>query len=251
MRRGMHSLGWQIHCAIAGMAMSRTFTTGSLFTKSSSAGLGAYYRVGLTCATGPAHVVSQPWDRTEPPREYLHLSVPWFDISVGPPHTYAAFSDAIQQNDIWIAPLDSPGAARPLVATRAAEAQPRVSQDGKWLAYTSNETGQPEVYVQSLSGLERRVHISSGGGSEPMWSAATLFYRGSAYMMRAELNTNGELRVTRRDTLFRDVYKRRNVVNYDIFPGGRELLMIRLGPTTLHEAIVLNWPELLRQRGSR
>jgi hypothetical protein len=85
-----------------------------------------------------------------------------------------------------------------------------------------------------------------------VWSAdgRQLYYRGPEYLLRATIARRSELSVTRRDTLFRDVFARHNMTNYDVFPGGKELLMIRINSSPVRAAILLNWPELLRQRAA-
>ena len=50
--------------------------------------------------------------------------------------------------DIYIAPMDSLGAMRPFVATASDEVGATISEDGRLLAYSSNETGHFEIYVQ-------------------------------------------------------------------------------------------------------
>ncbi len=67
----------------------------------------------------------------------------------------------------------------PAIATPFAETSPRVSPDGKWIAYESNATGVLEIYVQSLGGdAASRVRISRDGGTQPSWRADSqeLFY---------------------------------------------------------------------------
>ena len=53
-----------------------------------------------------------------------------------------------------------------------------VSDDGRWLAYSSLETGRPEVYVRGFSGTTTRWQVSAGGGIDPRWrrDARELFY---------------------------------------------------------------------------
>jgi Tol biopolymer transport system component len=46
----------------------------------------------------------------------------------------------------------------------------RLSPDGKWIAYTSDETGRPEVWFQSLAQASRRVQVTRDGGANPQWS---------------------------------------------------------------------------------
>ena len=61
------------------------------------------------------------------------------------------------------------------------KANPRISPDGRWVAYATNETGTFEIYVQPLSGSEARVQVSSGGGNLAVWSPtmSELYYVGS------------------------------------------------------------------------
>src|SRR5205814_4039877 len=52
------------------------------------------------------------------------------------------------------------------------------SRDGRWLAYTSLESGSPEVYVSSMMDADTRWQVSAGGGSDPRWrrDGRELFY---------------------------------------------------------------------------
>ncbi|HTT66961.1 MAG TPA: hypothetical protein VMF70_02925, partial [Gemmatimonadales bacterium] len=60
----------------------------------------------------------------------------------------------------------------PLVASPYTELQPALSRDGRWLAYTSNESGTNEVYVRPFPDTGgARWQVSNGGGEEPRWSA--------------------------------------------------------------------------------
>jgi hypothetical protein len=58
----------------------------------------------------------------------------------------------------------------PVAQTPAAERNARFSPDGNWIAYQSDETGQPEVYVQPFPGTTaQRQRVSLGGGLSPQW----------------------------------------------------------------------------------
>jgi protease II len=88
-------------------------------------------------------------------------------------HTYQRDTGA----DIWMASADGSHVA-PLVQTPFDEMQGQVSSDGRWLAYTSHETDQAEVYIRSLSDAGTRWQVSAGGGTDPRWrrDARELFY---------------------------------------------------------------------------
>jgi eukaryotic-like serine/threonine-protein kinase len=72
--------------------------------------------------------------------------------------------------DILILPLDGPASPRAIVATPSADVEPQVSPDGKWLAYTSSETGTYEVYVSPFPPADQKgLRISRSGGRQAMW----------------------------------------------------------------------------------
>jgi hypothetical protein len=79
--------------------------------------------------------------------------------------------------DLWIAGADD-GSARPLLATPANEMQARISPDGRWLAYASDESGALEVYVDRYPELGDKRQVSNGGGGQPQWrfDQRELFY---------------------------------------------------------------------------
>ena len=80
--------------------------------------------------------------------------------------------------DLLLLPLTGERKPEPFVQTNFIEAQGRFSPDGHWVAYTSNETGRFEVYVQSFPTVGVKVPISTGGGSQPQWRSdgRELFY---------------------------------------------------------------------------
>jgi dipeptidyl aminopeptidase/acylaminoacyl peptidase len=71
--------------------------------------------------------------------------------------------------DVWQLGLAPTVSATPVLSSPFNESQAVLSPDGRWLAFTSDETGGPQVYVQSFPGGEQRQQVSSRGGSEPLW----------------------------------------------------------------------------------
>jgi Tol biopolymer transport system component len=80
--------------------------------------------------------------------------------------------------DIWAMALDGDRAPFAVVRTPFEERDAQFSPDGRWIAYQSNESGQPEVYVQPFLALGERVRISANGGVQARWRAdgQELFY---------------------------------------------------------------------------
>jgi Tol biopolymer transport system component len=81
--------------------------------------------------------------------------------------------------DVMILPVEGdevggwkPGKPVAFVSSAARERAPTFSPDGRWLAYTSNESGHDEVYVRPFPGPGSRVMVSSGGGHSLSWSRA-------------------------------------------------------------------------------
>jgi hypothetical protein len=79
--------------------------------------------------------------------------------------------------DLWRLGVHD-GADTPLLATPFNEMQARISPDGRWLAYVSDETGAAELCVAPYPEMDRRHLVSSGGGGQPQWRAdqEELFY---------------------------------------------------------------------------
>lgn len=85
-----------------------------------------------------------------------------------------------QGSDVWAMPVEATGeddVARPIFAERFNERDARISPDGEWIAYVSDESGREEVSVRRMSGGERTV-LSPAGGHQPVWrrDGAELFY---------------------------------------------------------------------------
>ena len=79
--------------------------------------------------------------------------------------------------DLWILDIGT-GESRPLLATADSETQARLSPDGQWIAWASDETGALETYVARFPELTDRRRVSAGGGGQPQWRAdqRELFY---------------------------------------------------------------------------
>jgi serine/threonine-protein kinase len=147
----------------------------------------------------------------------------------------------------------------PLVTTSFSEFTPAVSPDGRWLAYSSNETGVREVYVVPFpnSGTGKWA-VSTHGGSEPLWShhSGELFYRdGAGNMMAVVVKTTPVFSVGRATTLFNASGFGANPEHqeYAVAPDDRRFLMLRpkgLGGTE-QLVIVDNWVEELKRKSKR
>ena len=73
------------------------------------------------------------------------------------------------RRDVWMVPTEAKVAARPLLADAFLERDARMSHDGRWIAYVSDESGRPQVSVRALTGPPQRIVVSSEGGDHPVW----------------------------------------------------------------------------------
>lgn len=110
------------------------------------------------------------------------------------------------QLDLWLLPVGDPGHARPLLTTAANERGAAISPDGRWLAYTSDESGQWEVYLQEFPGLGSKRVVSIGGGGGPYWrrDGRELFYLSpDRSLMSVDIKLGTSPAVSRPRVLFR------------------------------------------------
>jgi eukaryotic-like serine/threonine-protein kinase len=87
--------------------------------------------------------------------------------------------EAKTQNDLWLISVSGQHKPRPFLATPANETGGRISPDGRWIAYTSDESGRNEIYVTSFPEPRGTTRISTDGGMQPEWrrDGNELFYR--------------------------------------------------------------------------
>ena len=94
----------------------------------------------------------------------------------------------------------------PLLAEEYDEQQPALSPDGRWLAYTSTETGSTEVFVRPFPDVDSgRWQVSTAGGMMPEWahSGRELFFvDGSRALVAAQVETDSGFQVGEKETLF-------------------------------------------------
>lgn len=155
------------------------------------------------------------------------------------------------QGDVFLLRLDSGNRNPvPLLQTRFNERGARISPDGRWIAYYSNESGRDEVYVRSFPSLNGKWQISAGGASEPVWShdGREVFYRAAALV--AVSVTGGEtFSFGPPRPLFRDRFVLSlsgNHTGFDVSRDGKRFLMVKAGEPESSSAranliVVQNW----------
>jgi serine/threonine-protein kinase len=158
--------------------------------------------------------------------------------SVAPDGSVAAFGLLDPQTgwDVALLPLRGGGPPRPFLATRFAETYATFSRDGRYVAYVSNESGRPEVYVRGYA-QEGKWPVSSGGGTEPVWSAdgRELFFRNGDAIFSVPVRTAGAFTAGPARPVLRGDFEPgiNGYPNYDVSPDGARFLMVK--PPTQRE----------------
>ena len=149
--------------------------------------------------------------------------------------TFALPADGVGLRDIVGFRPGRDSAPMPLVATTEyAEQAAALSPDGRWLAYSSDESGRDEVFVRPFPDVESdKQQISMEGGIAPRWAhnGRELFYvNESRDFVAASIETDTGFRVLGRETLFTisaDYLLGANFDFYDVAPDDEQFLMGR------------------------
>jgi len=144
--------------------------------------------------------------------------------------------------DIYAAPIQGDHTPRPLVERPFNQTEARVSPDGKWLAYVSEESGQSEVFVQAMNDPGTRVQISRDTGSSPRWARSSdeLLYSSKDRLMSVRFAPGGALNPSKPIVLFED---KRDWSGYDVARDGRFLVAREAEEkgTATQINVVLDW----------
>ncbi len=147
--------------------------------------------------------------------------------------------------------------AQPFLRTPHEETAPKFSPDGEWLAYSSDETGRREIFVQPYPGPGGKWQISTDGGQEPVWNprGGELFYRIGNKVMAVDIDdANSSFSAGKPRMLFEGSYLQTSASFpwWDVAPDGEYFLMLKpvetesAAPTQIN--VVLNFFEELKQK---
>jgi serine/threonine protein kinase/Tol biopolymer transport system component len=163
--------------------------------------------------------------------------------------------------DLWAVPADGSGEPVVFLATPFFERFPAISPDGRWVAYMSDESGQPEIYVRPFPAAGGKWQVSDGGGSWPAWSrdGSELFFRSQDGLMAADVSGDGgTFRAGRPQLVAAGGFSGDQVgiavsgsvfSDYEPMPDGDSFVVL-LGSeaqsTQSHVTLVTNWFDVLR-----
>jgi Tol biopolymer transport system component len=158
------------------------------------------------------------------------------------------FTVSPRSNDIWLLPLFGDRQPFRYVQTEFQETQPRLSPDGRWLAYQSNESKRNEIYVVSFPQPIEKWQISTDGGQAPVWSRdghALYYHGGDAKIMVVDIKPGTRFEFGVPKALF-EARIQSNNVSMDVSREGRFLLPALVEPeSSTPMTVVVNWPALL------
>jgi Tol biopolymer transport system component/DNA-binding winged helix-turn-helix (wHTH) protein len=151
-------------------------------------------------------------------------------------------------SDLWILPLFGDRKPFAFADSPFTELSGVFSPDGRWIAYTSNENGQADVYVQAFPGPGVKVQVSRNGGSHPAWrgDGRELFYLGQDGVLTAVAIAAGRaLESGPPQALFQtNVWNRTFNQVYAVTRDGQRFLVNALPPSSRSSApiaAVLDW----------
>jgi len=137
------------------------------------------------------------------------------------------------------------------------ERSPQLSPDGRWLAYSSDETGDYEIYIQSFSAEGKlgsdKKRVSTSGGKFPVWrhdGQELFFVAADGSMMVTSVKTGGkEFEFESPKPLFKTRLLQSNFHEFDVTHDGQRFLIgTRIGePTAPPPTVILNWTAIVKK----
>ncbi len=206
-------------------------------------------------------ILARPADGTGAPRVIVKGRAPEI-TGDGRRLIYHFQAGAGAQEDLWYAPLDGSSVPQPFLATPARERRPRISPDGRYLAYQSNESGASEIYLTRFPSGEGKWQVSIGGGSHPQWnkSGTRLYYRqDGCAVVEVSVETAPALVLGKPERLIEcDELKlaRRPWLTYSVSGDGERFVLVQTSnPNTekidIGITVVENWFGEFKNRGGR
>ncbi|MCB1009278.1 MAG: serine/threonine-protein kinase [Acidobacteria bacterium] len=146
----------------------------------------------------------------------------------------------------WRLPVD--GSSEPIsleLSPGSSSFQAVVSPNGRWIAYSSFESGRVEVYVRPFPSGPGKWQVSTDGGSEPHWSAASdaIYLRYGGSILRTPFDTSAGVRLGTAERIGPTVFSGTLAASYDVAADGRVLTFRYLGGRSeIHEVdLALGW----------
>jgi Tol biopolymer transport system component len=198
------------------------------------------------------NIFRKPWNGSGAEERLTSSSNAQIPVSFTPDGRMLSFNE---NGDIWILPIDSGDGITerkpwPFIQSPAQEVGGFISPDGRWMGYTSDESGKNEVCVAAFPKHEGKWQISNGGGIWPIWSrdGKELFYINGQSLMVVDVHaaTTFDFSVPRKVCEIPT-----NVTVWDISPDGQRFLSVvaKTQQLTLPRLeIVTDWFEAVKAK---
>ena len=167
--------------------------------------------------------------------------------------TYSLRGSFPRTSDVLVLPLSGDRKPFPVAETAFFEESGPFSPDGRWIAYTTNEDGEPNVYVQPFPPTGAKYRVSRDGGSQPLWRPDTkeVFYLGAdGTLMAVPVNTADQFAVGVPQGLFQTGSIARAFLNrtYAVSKDGKRFLVsARTQQSSAPLTVVLDWTATIRK----
>jgi serine/threonine-protein kinase len=162
---------------------------------------------------------------------------------------FLSVSDS-SSDDVWTYDLQS-GKAEPILNTTYSEKHSQFSPDGKWIAYTSNESGQDQIYLIDYPGLTQKIQVSRAGGTAARWrgdGAELYFVTPNDSMAVVSVNTSKPRpTIGEPSSLFATPPMGSRTHRYTVSPDGSTFYLISSLSDEANSALdlVVGWPSLV------
>lgn len=160
--------------------------------------------------------------------------------------------DPKTKNDVWVMPTFGDRKPFPYLQTEFLERHAKLSPDGHWLAYTSDESTRDEIYVQSFPMPGGKWQVSTQGGDRPVWSRdgkELYFVSPDRKMMAAGVRSGSKFEAGVPKPLFDVRLPAGNTGNtpYDVGRDGRFLIPVQEQTASAPMTVVVNWQAALKK----
>jgi Tol biopolymer transport system component len=178
----------------------------------------------------------------------------------GPGNLLAYLEFPPGKTQIWVLPVDGDRKPRLFLESKFEITYPEFSPDGRWIAYGSNETGRPELYVQPYPGPGPKIHISTDGANRaaPLWTqnGREIIYENWPKFFAVRITSFDPFRVEKPRLLFecREYFGSIPIRGWDSTLDEKRflLLYVRSDPTATESItqiqVVQNWTGELKRR---
>jgi Tol biopolymer transport system component len=196
----------------------------ALLFSSDRDGIDAVFRVAL--------------DRPGEVATFIQTARPLLPYAVSPDGAFTVLREVRDgRTRLLVAPVTTPDAMHPLTAFGHAIVNAEISRDGRWLAFQSDESGRPEIYVQPFPDPgQEKMRVSTGGGLMPLWAGSgnELLYMDPSHELQVATfaPTPEGPRIGTRARFFPAAYSSRHWYQepvgrtFDLMPDGSRFLVV-------------------------